>query len=415
MSATWPKVRLGEVLRHRKEFITIDDLTTYKRPRVQLHAQGIVLRDEVPGVLIKTKTQQVCRAGEFLVAEIDAKVSGFGIVPGSLEASIVSSHYFLFAINERKLERGFLDYFIRTPAFHDQVAAQGSTNYAAIRPAHVLGYEIPLPPLAEQRRIVARIEVLAAQIAEARSLRHQAAEEAEALVASRVSQLFGDGPRHGWKAGVLGDYVTDDCYGTSEKTSNDDSGTPVLRMGNIQDGQLDFRDLKYLHLSEKDRRKLLLERGDIVVNRTNSAELVGKCAVFEAEGEFAFASYLIRLRLDREQAEPRLVAAFINSPLGRAYMLSEKKQMTGQANVNSTKLKALPISLSSLHEQRRIVAELDGLQARVDALKRLQAETAAELDALLPSVLAKAFRGELTSAEISFLEAKKDDRTLPKS
>ena len=138
---SWPITKLGEVLLHRKEFITIDDLTNYKRPRVQLHVQGIVFRDEVPGALIKTKTQQVCRAGEFLVAEIDAKVGGFGIVPKSLDGSIVSSHYFLFVIDESKLDRRFLDSFIRTPAFREQVAAQGSTNYAAIRPAHVLGYE----------------------------------------------------------------------------------------------------------------------------------------------------------------------------------------------------------------------------------------------------------------------------------
>src|SRR5713101_1628761 len=110
----WPTVRLGEVLKHRKEFITIDDLTNYKRPRVQLHVQGIVLRDEVAGALIKTKSQQVCRAGEFLVAEIDAKVGGFGIVPEALDGSIVSSHYFLFVAEEPKLDRRFLDYFIRT-------------------------------------------------------------------------------------------------------------------------------------------------------------------------------------------------------------------------------------------------------------------------------------------------------------
>lgn len=151
MSKAWSKVRLGEVLKHRKEFITIDDLTSYKRPRVKLHVQGIILRDEVPGALIKTKTQQVCQAGEFLVAEIDAKVGGFGIVPDTLQGTIVSSHYFLFVIDKFKLDRRFLDYFIRTPAFRDQVEAQGSTNYAAIRPSHVLGYEIPLLPLAEQR------------------------------------------------------------------------------------------------------------------------------------------------------------------------------------------------------------------------------------------------------------------------
>jgi type I restriction enzyme S subunit len=395
MSSQWPVVKLGEVLRYRNAFITIDDLTTYKRPRVQLQAQGIVLRDEIPGALIKTKMQQVCRAGEFLVAEIDAKVGGFGIVPETLDGAIVSSHYFLFQIDETRLDICWLGYFIRTPKFRDQVQAQGSTNYAAIRPAQVLDYEIPLPPLSEQRRIVARIQELEAQVREATFLRKKAAEEAEVLIASRVSQLFGEGPQHGWETGVLGDYVADDCYGTSEKTSDDDSGTPILRMGNIQNGRLDFRELKYLHLSDKERRKLHLERGDILVNRTNSAELVGKCAVFQAEGEFCFASYLIRLRLNTERAEPRLVAAYINSPLGRAYMLSEKKQMTGQANVNSTKLKALPISLPPLPEQRRIVAQLDALQADVDALKCLQVETTARLNALLPSVLDRAFKGQL--------------------
>ena len=84
MNHPWPAVSLGEVLKHRKEFITIDDSQEYKRCRIQLHAKGIVLRDLIEGARIKTKEQQVCRAGEFLVAEIDAKVGGFGIVPEDL-------------------------------------------------------------------------------------------------------------------------------------------------------------------------------------------------------------------------------------------------------------------------------------------------------------------------------------------
>src|SRR5438094_9567105 len=124
MSKAWQIVPLEEFVTHRKEFIRINDLETYKRCRVQLHAQGIVLRDVVSGAEIKTKEQQVCRAGEFLVAEIDAKVGGFGVVPDELDGSIVSSHYFLFEVNEEKLNRRFLDYFIRTPGFRDQVAAR---------------------------------------------------------------------------------------------------------------------------------------------------------------------------------------------------------------------------------------------------------------------------------------------------
>ena len=152
MSHAWPTATLASAIKYRKEFIQIDDLANYKRCRVQLHAQGIVLRDTILGAEIKTKKQQVCKAGDFLVAEIDAKVGGFGVVPDDLDGAIVSSHYFLFQINDEVLDRRFLDFFIHTPTFREQVTAQGSTNYAAIRPDHVLGYKIPLPTLAEQRR-----------------------------------------------------------------------------------------------------------------------------------------------------------------------------------------------------------------------------------------------------------------------
>jgi type I restriction enzyme S subunit len=108
MNQSWPMVPLSEVITHRKEFIRISDFETYKRCRVQLHAKGILLRDSVSGAEIKTKEQQICHAGEFLVAEIDAKVGGFGVVPDELDGSIVSSHYFLFQVREQKLDRRFL-------------------------------------------------------------------------------------------------------------------------------------------------------------------------------------------------------------------------------------------------------------------------------------------------------------------
>ncbi|MHC5779599.1 restriction endonuclease subunit S [Nostoc sp.] len=245
------------------------------------------------------------------------------------------------------------------------------------------------------RYTVERVEELVGKVEEVRSLRQKALEETELLTGVTISHLFQNSQEKAWIQRKLGDYVIDDCYGTSEKTNDDKLATPILRMGNIQKGCLDLRDLKYLHLNDKERERLLLKKGDILVNRTNSAELVGKCAVFEIEGEYAFASYIIRLRLDQNKAEPRLVAAYINSPSGRAYMFSERKQMTGQANVNAQKLKAMPISLPSLSEQRRIVVYLDELQTKGDTMKRMREQAMKELDALLPSILDKAFKGEL--------------------
>ena len=395
MSKAWPKVRLGEVLTHRKEFITIDDLATYKRARVQLHAKGIVLRDEIPGALIKTKKQQVCRAGEFLVAEIDAKVGGFGILPPELDAAVVSSHYFLFAIKEAKLNRRFLDFFIRTPSFREQVEAQGSTNYAAIRPSHVLGYEIPLPPLTEQQRIVARIEELADQISEARALRSQAAEETEVLPRKTADQLLDSklAPRV-----LLRDLLSEPLMnGLSVPASRLGSGICFAKAGVVNSGVFNTEETKLVDVELAPDSRYWLRKGDIVVSRGNSPEFVGRAAVYEGKpAKCAMPDLLIRVRLDSNKADTHFVSAFFHTSEARNYIAA---QISGTSStmpkISQPKLEALAVPVPPLAEQHRIVAELDALQAEVDALKRLQAESAAELDALLPAILDRAFKGEL--------------------
>jgi type I restriction enzyme, S subunit len=402
---SWPTVRLGEVLRHRKEFITIDDLTNYKRPRVQLHVQGIVQRDEVLGALIKTKTQQVCRTGEFLVAEIDAKVGGFGIVPESLNGSIVSSHYFLFVVDESKLDRRFLDFFIRTPTFREQVAAQGSTNYAAIRPAHVLGYEIPLLPLSEQRRVVVRIEELAAQIHEARTLRQEALEETNGIVISKLSMTFDTDEKllEGWALEPLSQLLVNEKEGITtgpfgtllQKSDVQDLGVPIFGISNVQANRFvpGFTD----YVSEQKAHSLSsyrLQTDDIAVARSGT---VGRSCLVP-DGLYPLpimSSNLIRLRANRERFLPRLLCQLLNgSKLVEDHKDTECRGSSRTFFTHKILLK-LRIPVPPMAEQRRIVAELDALQSEVDALKRLQAETAAELDALLPAILDRAFKGEL--------------------
>ncbi|HEY5912049.1 MAG TPA: restriction endonuclease subunit S [Verrucomicrobiae bacterium] len=396
MTKPWPTVRLGEVLRQRREFVTIDDLTNYKRPRVQLHVQGIVLRDEVPGALIKTKTQQVCLTGEFLVAEIDAKVGGFGIVPESLDGSIVSSHYFLFVIDEAKLDPRFLAFFIRTPAFREQVAAQGSTNYAAIRPAHVLGYEIPLPPLAEQRRIVARIEELAAQIHEARSLRHQAAEETDALLVSAQSALTR--PQHADAATVEALAGKDGLRnGKSVKSTGSESEIRCLTLSSMRNGRIDTRDNKPVPMSREEAQAFQVRPGQVYVVRGNGSKDLCGCAGMisgAAEGVI-FPDLFIQVSLPQDRMLPEFFVAAWNSSATRTAIEEKAKTTSGIWKINQGHILTTQIPVPPLPEQRRIVAELDALQAQVTALKRLQAETAAELDALLPAILDRAFKGNL--------------------
>lgn len=154
------EAKLGELMRHRKTFIQISDQESYKRCRVQLHAKGIVLRDTVKGSEIRTKQQQVCRLNDFVVAEMDAKFGGYGVIRNGLENAIVSSHYFLFEPDEEKLSIDYLELLCQTDIIQSQIKATGSTNYAAIRPYHVLDITVPLPDLPTQKNIVARLQSL---------------------------------------------------------------------------------------------------------------------------------------------------------------------------------------------------------------------------------------------------------------
>jgi type I restriction enzyme S subunit len=133
------------------------------RVTVQLHGRGVVQRDTVLGGELITKKQQVLRAGDFLVAEIDAKMGGFGIVPRELDGSVVSSHYFVFEVDEALALRSYLDALTKHGFITAQILrfVRGSLNYAAIRARHVEAISFPFAPLRKQAELSERLRVVA--------------------------------------------------------------------------------------------------------------------------------------------------------------------------------------------------------------------------------------------------------------
>jgi type I restriction enzyme S subunit len=395
----YPQVLLSEVLTHRNGFIEIDDFETYKRCRVQSYGQGIVLRDIVPGASIKTKKQQVCQERELLVAEIDAKVGGFGIVPKDLDGAIVSSHYFLFSIDEERIDLRFLDYFLRTPQFQSQVTAQGTTNYAAIRPGDVLAYTIPLPPLEEQRRVVARIEELAGQLAEARELRRQAAAEAEAILGVEEMQIWSDASLQ--DAPTLEQVTTFLARGRQSKQGESDHY--LIKTQHVQMGQYVKTNMTLVdYAAAKVSPDALVNNGDTLI-ACSAAGCLGRVAFYEDTDRVASTDTHVAIaRPDTETILSEYLYAYLRSVQGQHQLRSrERGDWTREkvgfrlTELNLSDLKRVPVPLPPLSEQRRIVDYLDTIQAQVDTLKQEQAASSAELDALLPAVLDRAFKGEL--------------------
>lgn len=373
----WRNVALGEVLKHRKEFILLDDTEHYKRCRVQLHAKGVVLRDTVPGSDIKTKRQQVCHAGEFLVAEIDAKMGGFGIVPESLEGAVVSSHYFLFEIDGTKLDRSFLDYFIRTTGFRNQVEAQGSTNYAAIRPASVLGYQIPLPPLAEQQTIVSRLDTLADKVRQVNERLDAIERDADQLLAVRFRDAIAGAPRRPMAevAPLVRREVAIELEGSY----------PELGIRSFGKGTFHKPPLSGADVGTK--RLFRIEPGDLLFSNVFAWE--GAIAVAQPEDAGRYGSHrFITCRVDPEVTSPEFLRYYFLTDAGLEKI---GEASPGGAGRNRTlgleKLMAIEVPIPPLATQR----SFDALQAKVAELKARHATIRQANEALIPAMLERIF------------------------
>ncbi len=199
-----------------------------------------------------------------------------------------------------------------------------------------------------------------------------------------------------WAWTTLGTVVDVVQFGTSVKASaTSANGIPILRMGNIKEGKLDFSDVKYMDPRDEQFEKYELKMGDILINRTNSPELVGKCAQFQAEGKYMFASYLIRLRSLRGAASDAYLSFIINSPVGRRHIDAVKHQVAGQSNINTRDIESMPIPLAPLQEQLRIAEKISEIFSRADRIQEAMVIGSKNAEALEPSILRKAFRGEL--------------------
>ena len=284
----------------------------------------------------------------------------------------------------------YILYALRASA-HDLVSRATGSTFSAVTGEQVRAHPLPLAPLAEQRRIAAAIEEQFSRL--------DAISSALGAVATRLDALTGAlvfrATESEWPLVALSSITTHQTYGTSAKCSADPHGVPVLRMGNIDGGRVKTSNLKFLPREHPDASKFRLKSGDLLFNRTNSPELVGKSAVYRGDPpDAAFASYLIRVRFS-EDCLPAWASLVINSPYGRAYIAAVRTQQVGQANVNGTKLAAMPIPLPPIDEQQRIVAELEQQLSLIDSLRAAVESAQKRSAALRRAILERAFRGEL--------------------
>jgi len=275
-------------------------------------------------------------------------------------------------------------------------------NSPSIKQEHIFNFAFPVPPIAEQHRIVNRVEALFNKLDRAKALVQSALDSFENRKAAILHKAFTGELTASWREenGVgldsweekpLNELCSSFQYGTSKKS--DKSGeVVVLRMGNLQGGEIDWGDLAYSN-DEDDNEKYKLSSGDVLFNRTNSPEHVGKTSVYRGDMPAIFAGYLIRINYG-ESLNGYYLNYALNSQKAKEYCHQVKTDGVNQSNINAKKLAAFTIPHCSIDEQFEIVRILDGLLQKEQTAQELS-NTLGQIDHMKKAILAHAFRGEL--------------------
>jgi type I restriction enzyme S subunit len=410
---------LGTVLRLRKEKVDRNKFPFVDLQPITIHFDGSIDKREVDKKRAYTMDLFFAQPGDIIVAKIDLKNGAVGIVP-NWKNVVVTNHFAIYEPDLTKLVPEYFHLLIQSSFFksylwRNKVGAEGRKE---VKLNFLEEIKIPILPVETQRAIVSRWH-------EAQRAISQAEEKISELEKGIEKQFFADlGLKtvayvqnlkvftahwkdfERWSVSYnqavlgsidiskgrhpvvdLGSILSMVQYGSSEKANEKENGVPVLRINNIKNGVFELSDLKHIPLQEKVKRNLLMEDGDILIIRTSgSKDLVGTCAVFHEQEEFVFASYLIRLRVDRARVNPDYVTWLINSRIGRQQIDALSRQIM-QSNINSQELRSLKIPLPPLQAQQEIMAHVETGRAEIarqkELAEKIRKDSEAEIEALI--------------------------------
>jgi type I restriction enzyme S subunit len=330
--------------------------------------------------------------GDILFSHINSAehIGKCALYKGSPEKLVHGMNLLCLRCDASKVYPEFARHLIRSAVFRGRLSnyINRAVNQASVSVGNLKRIRVDLPDYPEQRRI-AEVLCRAESLQVKRSTASAALDE---IKLAAFMDLFGDpatNPKQ-WPVKRLRDLLESATYGTSAKAGT--SGEyPILRMNNItSSGSMDFSDLKYIALERREIERYTLQTGDILFNRTNSPELVGKTALYRAERPMAYAGYLVRFRVSRAN-DPEYLAAFMNTPYTKRILRAMCKSIIGMANINSTEAQSiqLPVPPTTLQNQFAQVVR------RIEALRDTQRAASVLHGELFAALQHRAFAGGL--------------------
>jgi type I restriction enzyme S subunit len=293
-----------------------------------------------------------------------------------------------------RVDGGYLFHLLREPYVRraGKTKMKGAAGQRRVPAEFFASLEIPLPPLEEQKRIARILDEADAL----RAKRRESIEQLDALLQSIFLDMFGDPVKNpkGWEVSALGDLIVDGPQNGLYRPSSDyGEGTRILRIDGFYDGKMKVEtSLKRVRIPDAEIDKYALQPGDVVVNRVNSREYLGKSALVPPLSEpVVYESNMMRFRIDQDEVHPRFVVQCLQTDHVKRQVLNACKDAVNQSSINQTDVRALRLYVPPIDEQLRFVRAVTGIESLSEPLAR----HLTELDRLFASLQQRAFAGEL--------------------
>lgn len=373
-------VTLGSVLSRSNERTSPLPDESYKEITVKLWGKGVVLRRVVDGGEIVGQKRFVARAGQAILSRIDARNGAMGIVPPELDGALVTNDFPLFNIDEKRLDPSYFNWLSKTQNFVNLciAASEGTTNRVRLQETRFVDLKIPLPPLAEQRRIVARIEQVAPKVAQARALREGASRAAAEFETALFNHIIRRGGFSSKKLGELVEKRTGVAYRAADFSQAGD--VPVVKLQDIQ-----TMAPRVFLTNPEDYTNVWLEKGDIVLAKTSFS--TGAMCAWDGPRS-VLNQNAVRLRASPEIMQPYLFA-WLKQHISR-YLKGHLADPNFYPYIREADLVEWDVPLPSLDEQAAIVREMAAMIERLARVTVLQNRVLRAVDAIVPAFVAAA-------------------------
>jgi type I restriction enzyme S subunit len=384
MTNGWQVVPLKEIAKPISRSVPVEAGTEYRTIGVKWWGMGAYERETIDGSRTAAKTLSIVREGDLIINKIWVRHGSVAIANKDVDGCAGSGEFPTFELDLNRIEPRWIHWQTKMKSFWEKCdsLSRGTSGKNRIKPELFLTINIPLPTLDEQRRVLERVETLAAHITKVQYLQEETIEQAERLSQSILRDIFSQ--ENNWKSQKL-DEIAPINMGQSPSGDSynfDKEGAPLLN------GPTEFGEKHPTPRQWTTSPSKFCKAGDILICVRGAT--TGK--MNWADQEYCIGRGLAALSVDTTKYLPEYVYYFVRTQTQE--ILSRTAGSTFP-NLPGEKLKTLPIPVPPLDEQRRIVAYLDSVQARLASLRELQSATGEELSALLPSVLDNAFKGEL--------------------